>query len=335
MAIKTPEGSKRADALTWNPYSLFIVGLDKRPDGKVDGPEHPRWDARVNLPVDPALVDSIARHGRNLQTVTIVEVDGVAEVEDGRQRVRAARVAFDRLIAAGVEDRTIIVETTKPLRGYSIEDQILVGHELNGLRQDDDMLTKCEKVAHALRFADADGAEQTKQRLAQANRLQPSQIDQALAVIERAGKDVKAALRTGQINLSLAAYLATKPLDAQTTDLAEVLAATPDGKKATRKQAKREQTGKVEPSKRTLARLMRSLAELDDTGEVVGYVSPHGETPAEIKLWWAFVAGAEWVVNEGELPDDDRLGVEGLREVAKVANRLLRRANTTTHKDGE
>lgn len=334
MAIKTPEGSKRADALTWNPYSLFIVGLDKRPDGKVDGPEHPRWDARVNLPVDPDLVDSIARHGRNLQTVTIVEVDGVAEVEDGRQRVRAARVAFDRLIAAGVEDRTIIVETTKPLRGYSIEDQILVGHELNGLRQDDDMMTKCEKVAHAIHFADPSGIEQSKAKLAKANRMHPSQIDQALTVVERACPAVKDALRAGRINLALARDLAAKPYSEQPAALDSVVSATPEGKTATRKQAEREATGKVEPSKRTLARLMRSLAELDDTGEVVGYVSPHGETPAEIKLWWAFVAGAEWAMNAGELPDDDRLGVEGLREIAKVANRLLRRANTS-NRDGE
>lgn len=329
MAIKTPEGSKRADALTWNPYALFIVGLDKRPDGKIDGPEHPRWDARVNLPVDPALVDSIARHGRNLQTVTIVEVDGVAEVEDGRQRVRAARVAFDRLIAAGVEDRTIVVETTKPLRGYSVEDQILVGHELNGLRQDDDMMTKCEKVAHAVHFADPAGVEQSKAKLAKANRLQPSQIDQALTVVERACPAVKAALRAGRINLALAHDLATKPYPEQPAALDSVVSTAPEGKTVTRKQAERESTGKVEPSKRTLARLLRSLEEVDTDGSFVGYVSPHGDTPTEIKLWWAFVAGAQWAVNAGDLPDDERLGVEGLREVAKTANRLLRRANLT------
>lgn len=325
MAIKTPEGSKRADALTWNPYSLFIVGLDKRPDGKIDGPEHPRWDARVNLPVDPDLVDSIARHGRNLQSVTIVEVDGVAEVEDGRQRVRAARAALDRLLAAGVEDRTIIVETSKPLRGYSVEDQILVGHELNGLRQDDDMMTKAEKVAHAMRFADSDGAEQAKHRLAKANRLHPHQIDLALKVVERAHNDVKAALRTNRITLALAADLSAKPLADQPAALGEVAANVAPGKKATRASAERD--GKVVPSKRTLARLLRSLEELDDTGKVVGYISPHGETSTEIKLWWAFMAGAQWAMDGGELPDDERFGVDGLREVAKTANRLLRRAN--------
>ena len=325
MAIKTPEGSKRADSLTWNPYSLFIVGLDKRPDGRIDGPEHPRWDARVNLPVDPDLVDSISRHGRNLQSVTIVEVDGVAEVEDGRQRVRAARVAFDKLIAAGVEDRTIIVESSKPLRGYSIEDQILVGHELNGLRQDDDMMTKAEKVAHAMRFADGDGAEQARHRLAKANRLHPHQIDLALKVVERAHADVKAALRENRITLALAADLCSKPLADQPAALGAVAANVAPGKKATRASTKRD--GKVVPSRRTLNRLLRSLEEVDDTGKAIGYISPHGETPTEIKLWWAFVAGAQWALNDGELPDDEALGVEGLREVAKAANRLLRRAN--------
>jgi len=334
MSIKTPEGSKRADALTWNPYSLFIVGLDKRPDGKIDGPEHPRWDARVNLPVDPDLVDSIARHGRNLQSVTIVEVDGVTEVEDGRQRVRAARAALDRLKAAGVEGRTIIVETSKPLRGYSVEDQILVGHELNGLRQDDDMLTKCEKVAHALHFADPSGVEQSKHKLAKANRLHPSQIDQALTVVERACPAVKAALRAGRINLALAHDLATKPYQEQPAALEGAVGAAPEGKTVTRKQAEREQTGKVEPSKRTLARLLRSLEEVNEAGEFIGYTDPHGETPSEVRLWWAFVAGAQWAMDGGALPDDEKLGVEGLREVAKAANRLLRRANTA-NRNGE
>lgn len=50
MGTKTPDGAKRLDGLAWRPENLFLVGVDARPDGTIDGPEHPRWDPRALLP---------------------------------------------------------------------------------------------------------------------------------------------------------------------------------------------------------------------------------------------------------------------------------------------
>ncbi len=327
MALKLLDGSRRVDALAFDPDALFIVGIDKRPDGTIDGPEHPRYDPRVKLPIDEALVLSMMEHGRNIQTVTIVNVDDVGEVDDGRQRVRAGREGNRRLAEAG-SDRRISIYTSAPLRGYDDAGHALLGMELNGLAQAEDQMTKCEKAAHALRFVDADGEAATKSKIARNNRWHPIQVDQALAIVEGAAADVKKALREGRITMALAFDLASKSKAEQKEAMATV-AAAPEGKRVTKAKLKAKTGDKeAKATKRLLAKMLATLEVVavdEETSEpsVVGYASD--------KMPLAFLVGALWAL-DGDIPDlvlngnvalDDG-GERKVTDVIKTAWELLR-----------
>lgn len=73
-----------------NPNDLIIVGLDTK-----DGPSHELYDERAVWPVDEALVKDILLNGV-IHPILLREIAGDLYVVDGRQRVKAARVAADR-----------------------------------------------------------------------------------------------------------------------------------------------------------------------------------------------------------------------------------------------
>lgn len=76
---------KRGNVFYFDPDNLWIIGLDTE-----DGAEHPLFDPRVSLPVDPGLKASIAEVGI-LENVVVRKNGDRAEVMVGRQRVKAAR----------------------------------------------------------------------------------------------------------------------------------------------------------------------------------------------------------------------------------------------------
>lgn len=90
-------GASRLNAYSMEPEALTIVGLDSR-----DGPDHPLWDERIELPVDEGLVRNIRAYGV-LKAVLVRKNGPLVEVVDGRQRVRAAREANKRLVDEGYE----------------------------------------------------------------------------------------------------------------------------------------------------------------------------------------------------------------------------------------
>jgi ParB/RepB/Spo0J family partition protein len=107
-----------------NPNKLIIIGLDTD-----DGPEHPLWDERIGLKLSPALIKSVEAHGV-IEPIIINEKD---EVIAGRQRTRAAR-------QAGVPDvETISYDTNG-------NEPMLIAATENELRQNDDQLTKAERL---------------------------------------------------------------------------------------------------------------------------------------------------------------------------------------------
>jgi ParB family chromosome partitioning protein len=82
--------SKRG-VLMLDPENLKVVGLDTD-----DGEDHVLYDARIELPIDDGLVQSIIRLG--VLEPVIVKQDGDEYIViDGRQRVRSAREANSRL----------------------------------------------------------------------------------------------------------------------------------------------------------------------------------------------------------------------------------------------
>lgn len=145
MAGKKPQGlenAKYSKVVKFHPSHLCIIGLDTK-----DGPEHPDYDSRVELPLNPDMVESIRENGVQ-QVVDIAIVDGQPVVIDGRQRVRHAR-------EAGVDEVTCQV---KRLDDVARARYAIIA---NAFRQNDDHVTEAEKARRleAMVETDKEGSE--------------------------------------------------------------------------------------------------------------------------------------------------------------------------------
>jgi len=121
-----------------DPEELVIVGLDTD-----DGPDHPLYDERINLDLDPHMVRNIAYHGVLEPVIVRKDPDtGAAVVVDGRQRVRHARAANVELRAQGAKPLLVRIVTEKG------DDARLAGIAVsaNELRRADSTLTKAHKA---------------------------------------------------------------------------------------------------------------------------------------------------------------------------------------------
>jgi hypothetical protein len=124
---KTAIDAKRGNLFLVPPEDITIIGLDTE-----DGPEHPLFDERVLLPVDEALARNIAIHGVIEPVVIRKNGDDVIEVIDGRQRVRSARLANERLEAEGKEPVLVPVVRRVGVYGRGISPQGFVLKKLTG-----------------------------------------------------------------------------------------------------------------------------------------------------------------------------------------------------------
>ena len=94
MAGQAFEGP-RLNGFKLKPDEFTIIGLDTD-----DGSEHPLYDERIREPVNEGLVLNIMSLGVK-KPVIVTKEGGKALVVDGRQRIRAARVADKRLTGMG------------------------------------------------------------------------------------------------------------------------------------------------------------------------------------------------------------------------------------------
>jgi ParB family chromosome partitioning protein len=128
----------RKDLFTFDPLDLTIV---------VD-PKHPLHDERVHKPIPRWLVDSVKKVG--VRDPVEVRQNGrdqktgkpIVEVVDGRQRVRACRVANEELKAEGGK---IVLVPAITARGDDKTLAMLMVIK-NEHRQDDDLLTRAKKA---------------------------------------------------------------------------------------------------------------------------------------------------------------------------------------------
>jgi ParB-like chromosome segregation protein Spo0J len=82
-------GAKRLNGFWLPAEQIVLVGLDTKHKSKA---EHFLFDARVHLPVDPAKVENVRKHGV-IKPIVIRKIDGKAYAVAGRQRVKWAREA--------------------------------------------------------------------------------------------------------------------------------------------------------------------------------------------------------------------------------------------------
>lgn len=107
-------GASRLNAFAMAPDGLIIIGLDTD-----DGPSHPLYDERVNLPLDDALVRNIRAYG--VMEPVLVRKNGQAvEVVAGRQRVRAARKASRMMVEEGFAPLRVPVMVRREKDGQAL-----------------------------------------------------------------------------------------------------------------------------------------------------------------------------------------------------------------------
>jgi ParB family chromosome partitioning protein len=228
----------RTTGFQFNPRELILIGIDTSHQAG----QHPLWDERNSLPVNRALVDSIKAHGW-FGSVTVRKEGTAAVVVDGRQRVRAARVANAELIEAGREP---VMVKAFPER---VDDSAAMGILImaNELRQDDAPMTKARKASRYLSTG------KTEAQVAQAFGVAESTVNMWLAVLEM-HPDVHKLVESGALGMKAASRLANLPRDTQVAaakGLVESGEATVDGAaKAARaaKQAARQPAPAVAPA---------------------------------------------------------------------------------------
>lgn len=216
-------GAKRSDTFVYDPDDIVVIGVDTD-----DGPEHPLYDERVNLPPDDGMIASIVgtegRPGKVLVPILIVKYEGKNKalhgkpaVDDGRQRVLNGRRAKALIKEKKLAWHPGVRIEAKALRTDDLG-AFLASVASNEIRTDDDMLVKSQK-AQRLRDRGASVDE-----IALSFGVSTKAIEQWFALSQATGK-VKHAVAQGQLAPTAAAKIAKlEGKEAQEEALAEVLA---------------------------------------------------------------------------------------------------------------
>jgi ParB family chromosome partitioning protein len=269
---------KRLNAFAMNPYDLTIIGLDTE-----DGKEHALYDERIHLPVNEALSLNIEVHGVIEPVIVRKNADRV-EVIDGRQRVRAAREANERLKKAGYEPVAVPVM----LRRGEDSSMLSIMISANEQRTEDEFKTKLKKLERYLALG------RSEKDAAIAFGVSVQTILNWIAVME-AGPEVKKAMNDGLLTPSAAAKLASLPR----ADQAEAVAkATQNGaKKASnakasriKKEVKKGTSEIVPPAKKALKVFIKQPTAV----EAIENTSEYRE---------GFLAAVQWVLGRVRAED--------------------------------
>lgn len=188
----------RADVFRVKPDNLVVVNT----------PGHPLYDERVNLPVDPALVASIIEHGIR-QSVTVRRNGSLFEVEDGRQRVKAAIEANKQL----KKDQQILVPVTMSKDNDQQAMKVMIA--LNEQRVEDTPMVKAAKAKRLLDYgtSKADVAAQFGKPISWLNEL--------LKVLET-DDSVQRGVEKGLIAVTAASKLASLSREEQKKAMADL-----------------------------------------------------------------------------------------------------------------
>lgn len=292
-----------------DPLELRLVGgLDTLPDdqrGPLDTPRdesHVLWDPRLLDVVASETVHNIDAYGV-LTPIIIAKIDGVPTVVDGRQRVRAARLA--NLLRKSRGEPTIKIACTVS----RADETRLMGTMIatNEVRHDDDFGTKLYKLKRLLGrgvdIEDAAGTFGVSAAIAKSwLRFDDNAID-----------EVKKAVESGKLALSAGIEVARikdpeKQKAALTTIETAPAAAKSLGGKTSVKEARaaiKKATGKKGPTNATDKKTQRALlAHLQD--------KDHPKTTSERTIaWYQGVEDALMIV----LGEGASAGVTKLREM--------------------
>jgi len=299
---KTAFEAARENLWLLDPDWIIVVGYDTK-----DGIEHPLVNERVmKLKREgfhrPELVASLAAEGQQ-QNIVVRKNGDKTECVVGRNRVLAGRELKKQLAAAGVSNEFLLRSV---LRKDNDVGSITGAIEAeNGVRQDDDMLTKARNGQRLLNMG------QTKEDVARKLGLRSVEVlDNHLRVLELS-PNMQAAVERGVITATAAATFADMAHEEQDTKLAEAEAAgiiisVPE---ARRQKKARSAAKKGKPAKDVATRgkgvAIGVLRKLFDDEEFTGQLDAHAK------------AMLRWVIGEGS-----HKSVAGLGDALRRAGEL-------------
>lgn len=277
MGKQALEGT-RLNAFGMDPNDLVIIGHDTK-----DGPEHPLFDERANLPLSEEMVNNIMFQGV-LETVLVRKNGDAVEVVAGRQRVKNAREANKRLKKQGSTEIRVPVMVRKG------DDSALLGVSIseNEVRRDDTPSIKAEKLTRYL----ATGRSEQEAAVTFGVSVQTIKNWSKMADLD---VKVRNAVDAGKIPASAAWNLAGLSREDQRAELDKLLVngkATVKGTQRAVKNNKKKRRGggsedgvEVEaPGKRLVFKVLKLNDKLKRSGDDV--LSPD------------FIKGIEWVLGE-------------------------------------
>ena len=220
MTKQAIEGAARGSLLMVDPFVLFLVGADRRPDGRFDGPEHPLFDERALEPPDEALVASIMAVGV-LEPIIFRNNGDRPEIVFGRRRTVAAREASKRLQAAGHSSLLIGAIHRRGSDAVTIESSVAE----NEIRRGDTPLLRARKAQRMIARGMDEGT------IARAFGCSMQSLQESIRLLDLSD-DVLAQVESGGVSASAALPLAVLPREDQGPALA---LATEGGRRPTRR----------------------------------------------------------------------------------------------------
>lgn len=318
MPKKRLDGT-RFDGYWMDPGAIVIVGLDVPASDEL---AH-LYDPRVEDEVDHKMVANIMVYGV-AEPVIVTNIDGTPHVVDGRGRVRAARLANERLAAEGKETLRVPVI----LRRGADHELFGVMISSNEIRRDDNIMVKATKVQRFLNMG------RTTQEVANAFGVSEVSIANWARMLELA-KPVQKLVEQGKLSANAASKLHGLPAEEQTKKALELVRAEKaTGKKATAKQAREAVTGRpAAPGKKLVKKILR----VED--ENPGAVSPkikteHNNFFSALRYLIGDLSAEEVGLNVDAIEDE----VKRMRKIekeVKAANRKAEKAAEAAEKAKE
>lgn len=256
-AKRTGHGSgiRGGEMFKFRTDEFIIVGLDTK-----DGPEHYLFDATAKDPPTESLVESIIKYGVLIPVEFERDGDRVLVV-DGRNRVKAARIALARMREAAVKEGADPKKVELLIRGIPVKgtDVYLAGvmHASNAGRRIYGHREERQAVQHML----GHGADDLT--ICATLQITRAQLKERKAILGMAAP-VLAAIDAGQVSPTAAATWAPLAKAEQVKALEET---TKDGAKPTVERAAnkaREATGRapIETARGRIAKISAALDEL-------------------------------------------------------------------------
>ena len=286
----------RFDAFMVAPEDVVVIGLDTN-----DGPEHFLYDERINLPLDPAMVQNVkaltVRKAINCTRLVINDEERPCVV-DGRQRVRCAREANKQLVNEGEPPMKIKII---PERGEEAQ-LMAIGTSTNCFHVED---TIVEKARKAQRLRDRG---LTTSEVATSLGVTTTTLAMWSKILGLATPVLKA-VSNGQVSASAASRLDGLSKDDQAEQLKELISAS-NGKRVTGRtvvsaSAKSGRKGATDKPLAPGKRLAHRVIAASDEGN--------------LEMSQDFIEGVRWAL--GDLAADEISVVVGISDYIEAINK--------------